>query len=158
MRLRLTYLLAACWLLGFAPACTSTVPTARSIDALRAQVRDQEKARYDELDQQRAAGALNETAYQQRKADLDQYVTQRVNDIAWTRHFLDQSERKANGLPTPDLQPTNIAPNPMQGGAGTVGAVGNAGGAGSFYRPFTQQGQGAMNNNAALGGAMLPRF
>ena len=157
MRLRLTPILAA-GLLGLAPACTSTLPDARKIDSLRDQVRAQENARYEELARQRADGSLSEPAYQERKAALDQYVTQRVNDIAWTRHFLDQSERKAHGLPTPDQQPNIVAPNAMFGGAGAMGAVGNAGGTGSFYRPFTQQGQGAMNNNAAIGGAMLPRF
>lgn len=147
-------------LTGVLASCSSTLPTAESIDALTAQVRQQEQPRYDELSRRLAAGELSNEDYELEKAALDKRVTERVSDIAWTRHFLDQSERKSNGLPTPDMPVVVRAPNAMMGGAGAVGNVGQAAQVGSLYRPFTQQSMGAMNNPGMFGGGggVLPGF
>lgn len=146
-------LLLIAGLFGGLPACTSsTLPTAAAIDDLTAQVRQQEQPRFDDLERRRAAGLISEADYLAEKAALEKRVTDRVSDMAWTRHFLDQSERKATGLPTPD-RPVAINPPNVSGGGGGVG--------GSLYRPFTQQAQGVWNQGGSFGGGgggTLPSF
>ncbi len=143
-------LLLAAGLLASLNACvSSTIPTAESLDALAAQVRRQEQPRFDDLEQRRASGQLSEQDYLTENAALEKHVNERASEIAWTRHSLDQSYRKAHNLPTPDNPIELIAPNAMQG----------SGVGGSLYRPATQQAQGAWNNGMGGGmGAGIPQF
>ncbi len=140
-------LLASVLLCGLG-ACSSTLPTAESIDSLAAQVRQQAQPEFDSLERRRAGGQLTQDAYLAEKAALEKQVTDRVSEIAWTRHSLAESERKANGLPTPGSAVSVQANNPMQGG----------GASGSLYRPFTSQGMGAGNSGMLGGGGGLPSF
>lgn len=94
-------------------------------------------------------GLLSEADYQADRAALEKRISDDSRDAAWAHHFLAESERKANGVPTPDTAQAIVAPNALQGGMG----MGSATGGGSLYRPYTQQAQG-MFNNANAGGVI----
>lgn len=127
---------------------SSTLPSAESLSASAQVLRKQARPEFDDLERRRAMGLLSEADYQGDRAALEKRISDDARDAAWSRHFLAESERRANGVPTPDTPQDLAAPNAMQGGA--AGGGGLAGG-GSLYRPFTQQSQGAFNNSNASG-------
>lgn len=114
----LSTLMASC-------ACSTmeSVPTAAELDRYEQVVRARLQPQFAELEQQRSSGALSKEAYQEHKQRLDSYVNEQVNEAAWNKHYLAESYRKANGIPTPDQQ---VLLNP-----GTVQGE-------SFYRPSNQ--------------------
>ena len=128
---------------------SSSLPSAESLSAGAKVLREHARPEFDELERRRAMGLLSEADYQGDRAALEKRISDDSRDAAWSHHFLVESERRANGLPTPDAPQANAAPNALQGGA--VG--GGIAGGGSLYRPFTQQSQGASNN---IGGGMIP--
>ncbi len=83
-------------------SCESTAPSAAQLDHFEKLVRHELEPEFNALSAQRASGQLTEVEYQQQKARLEHQVLSRVDTMAWSRHELAQSERKANGLPTPD--------------------------------------------------------
>jgi hypothetical protein len=140
------------WLVGCG---TGTLPTAESLTRAEQVLRDQAREEYAELDQRRGRGELSELDYRAEVAALDKRVQNEAREAAWRRHFLAESERKANGIPTPDRPVANAPPNAMMGGAqGGVGGV--QGGQGSLYRPFTMQSQGAAGMN--FNGGVIPNM
>jgi hypothetical protein len=139
-------LLAATLLMG---CSSSTLPTAQSLSASAQVLRDQARPEFDELERRRAMGQLSEADYQADRAALEKRISDDARDAAWSRHSLAESERRANGVPTPDSVQTISAPNALQGGASGGGVAGG----GSLYRPFTQQNQGAGNSS---GGGIIP--
>ncbi len=139
-----TKLLAITLLTGLLASCASSTmdstPTLAELDAYERVVRARYQNEYAELSQQRASGSLGSAEYQRRKDMLDAKVTGGINDAAWNKHFLAESERKANGIPTPD--------QPVALNAGSTGGE-------SFYRPSNQNfGQVAGQSGAAGLGSM----
>lgn len=126
---------------------TSSLPTAESLSAGAKVLREQARPEFEELDRKRAMGLLSEEEYQGSRAALEKRISDDARDAAWSRHFLAESERKANGLPTPDAPQAIGAPNALAGGVGGGGVSGD----GSLYRPFTQQAQGAGNYSNSNG-------
>lgn len=113
----LASLLASC-----ASSTMDSVPTIAELEKYAGVVRARYKAEYEDLEQRRASGKISKEDYEFNKRRLDSQVNQAVNDAAWNKHFLAESERKADGVPTPD-QPVTLIP----------GSAGD-----SFYRPSSQ--------------------
>ncbi|MDI1315484.1 hypothetical protein [Prosthecobacter sp.] len=146
-------LLMAALLSGLLASCAGrtmdSIPTLAELNAYEQVVRSRYQATYDELEKKRASGAISKADYAEEKHRLDSKVAESVNNAAWNKHYLAESERKSNGVPTPD-QP--VALNPGQVGGNTVGSVGS-GGMGSFYMP-SYQNYGAvtgMGGSAGMG-------
>jgi hypothetical protein len=112
-----------CVLASCASSTMDSTPTIAQLDAYERVVRGRYQASYDALAKQRAEGRISKQEYDDMKRRLDSKVAEEVNDAAWNKHFLAESERKSDGVPTPD-QP--VALNP--------GAIGGD----SFYRPSNQ--------------------
>jgi hypothetical protein len=127
---------------------SSSLPSAESLSASARVLREQARPEFDELERRRAMGLLSEADYQADRAALEKRISDDARDAAWSHHFLVESERRANGVPTPDASQSIMAPNALQGGVGGGGVAGG----GSLYRPYTQQAQGAFNNGNAGGG------
>ena len=127
---------------------SSSLPSAESLSASARVLREQARPEFDELERRRAMGLLSEADYQADRAALEKRISDDARDAAWSHHFLVESERRANGVPTPDAPQAIMAPNALQGGVGGGGVAGG----GSLYRPYTQQAQGAFNNGTAGGG------
>jgi hypothetical protein len=131
--------LAALVSVFFAASCSSTIPTVDSLNQYDQQLRARARPQYEELERRRASGALSQEAYLAAKEALDVRIAQQATDLAWSRHALDQSQRKAGGLPTPD-QPVNT-------NVPTAGRGGD-----SLYRPFNQQYGNATGGNQEMNG------
>lgn len=141
-------LFTAALLSGLLASCASTtmdsVPTTAELSAYEKVIRARFQPEYDTLEKQRASGTINEATYTEHKRRLDARVWEEVNNAAWQKHFLAESERKADGVPTPDAP---IALNP-----------GSGGGSNSFYRPSNQNfgqvaGQAGSAGFGSLSGA-----
>jgi hypothetical protein len=101
-------LLASC-----ASSTMDSVPTAQELEAYERVIKARMQGRYDELAHQRSRGAISQADYEEQKRRLDSEVAEKVNDAAWNKHFLAESERKADGVPTPDAP---VALNPGAAG------------------------------------------
>lgn len=112
------------------------MPTVAQLDAYVRSVRARYQAQYNELEARRAKGTLSKEEYAQQKAYLDSVVNEEANNAAWNKHFLAESERKADGVPTPD-QPVAL----------TSGLVGRD----SFYRPSSQNFGQAIGQGGSAG-------
>ncbi len=137
LRLFASSLLAA-WLASCASSTMDSVPTTAELDSYEHVLRARFQSHYTELDKQRASGSISKAEYDERKRQLDSWVAEKVNEAAWQKHFLAESERKANGIPTPDAP---VALNP-----GTAG-----GSMGSFYRPMNQNFSQAAGQSGSAG-------
>ncbi len=146
--------LLAALLSGLLASCASrtmdSIPTMAELNAYENVIRARYQVLYDELEHKRSSGSISKTEYAEQKRRLDSKVAESVNNAAWNKHYLAESERKSDGVPTPD-QP--VALNPGQvGGTSMSGAV-SSGGIGSFYRP-SYQNYGAvtgMGGSAGMG-------
>ena len=120
-------LLLAALLSGLVASCASTtmhsIPTVAELDAYEKVVHARYQSQYDELERRRASGSLSKTEYAEQKRWLDSKVAESVNNAAWNKHYLAESERKSDGVPTPD--------NPVALGVAT--SVGRG-----FYTPSYQ--------------------
>jgi len=132
-------LLAAALFSALLASCASrtmdSVPTAQELEAYERVIKARMQDRYNELAHQRSRGTISQADYEEQKHRLDSEVAEKVNDAAWNKHFLAESERKADGVPTPDAP---VALNP--------GAAGN-----SFYRPSNQN-FGQVTGMSGVGG------
>jgi len=139
---------------GLLASCASktmdSIPTLAELNAYEQVVRARYQVLYNELEQKRSSGAISKTEYAEQKNRLDSKVAESVNNAAWNKHYLAESERKSDNLPTPDHP---VALNPGQvGGSSMSGAI-SSGGMGSFYRP-SYQNYGAvsgMGGSAGMG-------
>ncbi|MFC5455277.1 hypothetical protein [Prosthecobacter fluviatilis] len=145
--------LLAALLCGLLASCASrtmdSIPTLADLNAYEKVVRARYQGMYDELDKKRASGAISKADYEEEKRRLDSKVAESVNNAAWNKHYLAESERKSDGVPTPD-QPVVLTAG--QVGGSMIGAVGS-GGMGSFYTP-SYQNYGAvsgMGGSAGMG-------
>ncbi|MCF7786993.1 MAG: hypothetical protein K9N47_12780 [Prosthecobacter sp.] len=135
-------LLASC-----ASRTMDSIPTLAELNAYEKTVRARYQVMYDELDKKRASGAISKEDYTEEKHRLDSKVAESVNNAAWNKHYLAESERKSDGVPTPD-QP--VALSSGQVGGNVVGSVGS-GGMGSFYQP-SYQNYGAVTGMGGTAG------
>lgn len=117
----LSTLLASC-----ASSTMDSVPTTAELAAYEKVIHARFQGEYDALEKQRATGAISQADYLEQKHRLDSKVSGLVNEAAWQKHFLAESERKADGVPTPD------APVMLNPGSGS----------GGFYQPMTKQNYG----------------
>jgi hypothetical protein len=147
-------LLQAALLSGLLASCAGrtmdSIPTLAELNAYEKVVRSRYQGMYDGLEKKRASGAISKADYEEEKRRLDSKVAESVNNAAWNKHYLAESERKSDGVPTPD-QPVALSAGQV-GGSGMSGAVGS-GGMGSFYRP-SYQNYGAvtgMGGSAGMG-------
>ncbi len=142
----LSSLLASC-----ATSTMDSIPTVAELNAYEKVVRAKYQVMYDDLDKRRASGAISRAQYDEDKHRLDAKVAAAVNDAAWNKHFLAESERKSDGVPTPD-QPVVLAAGQVGGTMGLGGAL-SSGGMGSFYRPsYMNYGAVAgMGGSASMG-------
>ncbi|MBE2282567.1 MAG: hypothetical protein IAE77_03790 [Prosthecobacter sp.] len=126
-------LLASC-----ASSTMDSVPTLAELTSYERVIRARYQGEYDDLERQRSKGGLSQEDYVENKRRLDSKVAEEVNDAAWQKHFLAESERKADGVPTPDAP---VALNPGSGSGG-------------FYQPMTKQNFGnaiGMSGTAGMG-------
>jgi hypothetical protein len=140
---------------GLLASCASktmdSIPTLAELNAYEQVVRARYQVLYNELEQKRSSGAISKTEYAEQKHRLDSKVAESVNNAAWNKHFLAESERKSDNVPTPD-HPVALSPGLVGGTSMTAGAI-SSGGMGSFYRP-SYQNYGAvsgMGGSAGMG-------
>lgn len=121
-------ILAMVLLSGLLASCASSTmdstPTLAELEAYERVVRARFQGEYDELGRQRSSGRISKADYDEHKLRLDAKVAAEVNNAAWNKHYLAESERKADGVPTPDA-PVTLNPGVSTGGE-------------SFYRPSNQ--------------------
>ena len=130
-------ILVTALLSGLLVSCASSTmdstPTLAELNAYERLIRARHQGFYDSLEKQRASGAISRSEYDERRRQLDSKVTAEVNDVAWRNHSLAESERKLDGVPTPDA-PVRLNPG------GTSGD--------SFHRPANQN----FGNAAGISG------
>lgn len=150
--------LLASLLVSCASSTMDSVPTERELNTYAGVVRARYQAEYDELERRRARGAISKADYEFNKNRLDSKVNEEVNDAAWNKHFLAESERKADGVPTPD-QPVALTPGSMTGESfyrpsnqnfGQVTGQGGSAGVGSMRAAQEQFGQSQSIRNDAM--------
>jgi hypothetical protein len=125
-------------LVSCASSTMDSIPTLAELAAYEKVVHARFQGEYDALEKQRASGAISQADYLEHKHRLDSKVSEKVNDAAWQKHFLAESERKADGVPTPDAP---VALNPGSDGGG-------------FYQPMTKQNFGnaiGVSGTAGMG-------
>lgn len=123
-----------------------SVPTVAELELYQRTIQTRYQSHYADIEKQRASGTITKAEYEARRRQLDSMVAEKVNEAAWQKHFLAESERKADGVPTPDA-PISLTPGQA---SGSVGYFGNSGGSmSSFYRPSWQN-YGAV---AGIGGS-----
>ena len=123
-------LLASC-----ASRTMDSIPTLAELNAYEKVIRARYQVVYDELDNKRFSGAISQAEYESQKRRLDSKVSESVNNAAWNKHYLAESERKSDGVPTPD-NPVRLSPG-LVGVSYMSGAV-SSGSMSSFYRPSYQ--------------------
>ena len=103
MMTRLSILLSAAIL----ASCTGPVPTERDLDNAYRQSMALAQQDIAALAQRRAKGEITAAQYAEQKQAIEDQVTARANDMVLTQHSLVESQRQAQGLPTPS-NPQNI--------------------------------------------------
>ncbi len=152
----LSKLLQAALLSALLASCASTtmhsIPTLAELNAYEKVIRARYQVMYDELDRKRASGSISKEEYAEQKRYLDSKVAESVNNAAWNKHYLAESERKSDGVPTPD-HPVALHAGLVGGNSMTSGGAVSSGGMGSFYQP-SYQNYGAvsgMGGSAGMG-------
>lgn len=138
MKSLLAIVLIPALLVSCASSTMDSVPTVAELHAYEQVIRARMKGEYDALEMQRASGTLSQSEYASQKSRLDSKVSEEVNNAAWQKHFLAESERKADGVPTPDA--------PVALNSGATG--------GMFYQPMTKQNFGnaiGLSGTAGMG-------
>ena len=127
-------------------SCTSTIPDAAQLDQYQALLRQRAEPEFAEIKRLRDSGQITQATYEAYEKQLNQRILHEADSLAWSRHNMAESQRKALGIPTPDKPVANTPPIPGI----------NSGG--SLYRPATQQFNSqagtAVNQTSA---SLLPR-
>jgi|GEM_PF-4840881 len=110
-------------------ACQSTIPDADDLVRFEKQATDLTNRQIAILDDQLAAGKINQTQRDERAAALRADIPRKTHELAWARHEIAESEKRAWGVPTGDSGTTVHAPQ--------MGGVSN-----SFYQPRGEVGSG----------------
>ena len=91
---------------GLLASCASktmdSIPTLAELNSYEQVVRARYQVLYNELDQKLSSGAISKVEYAEQKRRLDSKVAGSVNNAAWNKHYLAESERKSDDVPTPD--------------------------------------------------------
>ncbi|WP_075090360.1 hypothetical protein [Verrucomicrobium spinosum] len=90
-------LLASC---GGLPS--NTKPNASDMDRFYKRAEEMAQEQIAVLDREKAAGRLTQEQYDQRVTYVQNSVGQRANEMAWARHELADSQKRALGIPTGD--------------------------------------------------------
>jgi hypothetical protein len=128
-------------------SCQNTMPTAQMLDAEEGRLRQQHQGRYADLSAQQSSGQLTAAEYAEAKLELDKSIRNEADNLAWSRHALAQTERKAQGLPTPDAPVQMAAP----GAGGVNGSLYNQ----SRINGISGQMQGGIMDNMTGTGQSL---
>jgi uncharacterized membrane protein len=142
-------------------ACSSPVPDANDLTKFEKQAEQLAQHDIEMLDAQRASGEITEYEYNARKQALLANIHDRAIDALWTHHAIDQAERKAMGLPTPDKPqdinvptadslPTGSERRAFNSGNQTYGATGNPQAVKEFFKGYTPG--NAVRGNTGRGG------
>ena len=133
-------LLAAALFSALLASCASrtmdSVPTEQELEAYERVIKSRMQGEYDELARMRERGTISQADYEEQMRKLNSELAEKVNDAAWNKHYLAESERKADGVPTPDA-PVALSPGAMGGE--------------SFYRP-SYQNYGQVTGMSGVGG------
>ena len=142
-----------------------SIPSLADLNAYEKVVHARYQVMYDELEKKRASGALSQADYAEEKHRLDSKVAENVNNAAWNKHYLAESERKSDGVPTPDNPVALGAATSVSGGFympsyqnyGAVTGMGGSAGMGSMRSANEQIGQSKSIRNDAMsaGGTYL---
>lgn len=108
-------------------SCAQQLPDVADFDRCYARAEQQAQVEIQELDRRHAAGQVDDISYQQQKTAIQNRISQRAIDMAWTSHSLATTQRASQGLPTPNA-PLDI-PVPQAGSLAT----------GGDYRRFNDQ-------------------
>lgn len=130
------------------PSCSTqsdSIPTAADLDRRATHFRTLAQPQYDQLERDRSSGVLTQDQYVMEKAALDERVREKAVDAAWSVHSLAESDRRSQGIPTPDA-PREITPN--SAGAGLFG--------GGFYRPRNDPYSNGQTNSPRGGSGYTP--
>ncbi len=142
-----------------------SIPTLADLNAYEKVVHARYQGQYDELERRRSSGTISKTEYAEQKRWLDSKVAESVNNAAWNKHYLAESERKSDGVPTPD-NPVALGSASSVGGGfympsyqnyGAVTGMGGSAGMGSMRSANEQIGQSKSIRNDAMsaGGTYL---
>lgn len=124
-------------LLAFSTSCQSTIPTAADLDHYYQQATDIANRQIAILDGQLARGEISQSQHDTTAAAIRANIPKQAGDLAWARHELAESQKRALGIPTGDHAVQVNAPG--------------AGGNNSFYQPRGQVGSG-FGRSSDLGG------
>jgi hypothetical protein len=113
----------------------NTKPTAAELDRYWKKAEERAQQQIAVLDTMKAQGKLSQEQYDLRVLSIQNNIGKNANEIAWTRHELAESQRRALGIPTGDHVVEVSVPQP----SGTE----------SFYRPYGQVGSGFGNTSAS---------
>ncbi|MFN0080705.1 MAG: hypothetical protein ACKVY0_29910 [Prosthecobacter sp.] len=152
-------------LVSCASSTMDSIPTLAQLEAYERVILSRHQGLYDDLERQRASGAISKTEYGERRRQLDSKVTEEVNDVAWRNHSLAESERKVDGVPTPDA-PVRLNPGGSSGESfhrpanqnfGNVAGVSGTAGMSSVSSASEQfqRAQSVRNDAISAGGSFL---
>jgi hypothetical protein len=89
-------------------SCAQRLPDVADIDRCYKRAEQLASEETQELERRHAAGQIDDFSYQQQKTAIQNRISQRAVEMAWTSHSLEQSQRAAQGIPTPN-SPQEIA-------------------------------------------------
>lgn len=110
-------------------SCQSTIPDQADLARFEEQATVMAQRQIGLLDKQLAAGEITQEQHDRSVAAIQADIPRRAHDLAWTRHELAESEKRALGVPTGDA--------PMGVRSPGLGQVHD-----SFYRPKGEVGSG----------------
>jgi hypothetical protein len=149
MKRPLPALAACCALLIQLVSCSSTMPTAEQLDAYYQSAEEQAQRKIAFLNTDLAQGHINQEQYDFEVERIKADIPRKANEIAWTRHDLSESQRRALGIPTGDTRPEPPRPSTGGGGESFYRQSGNYGGG---YGGTTPGRASSPTGNARFGG------
>jgi hypothetical protein len=120
-------------------ACVQTLPTIDSLDKFQKVAERSAAGEIAELESRRATGKISAADYKSEKEALDDRITQRAHQLAWSHHDLEESQREALGMPSPDHYTTIAVPE-----AGSLPT-------GSQFNRFNSNQMGSTTNESVAG-------
>jgi len=112
-------------------SCQSTLPTAADMERYHQKAEQMAQQQIALLDAQRSRGAITREMYDVNVAAIKAGIPKKAAELAWTKHELSESQKRALGIPTGDFsQQVNVP---------------RSGGQDSFYRPHGQ----SLDNNTS---------
>jgi hypothetical protein len=81
-------------------SCQSTAPNVADMDRYYKEAERRANVQIEKLEQQRASGQMGKEEFDYRAQLVRDDIPRKANDMAWTRHDLAETEKRALGLPT----------------------------------------------------------